>query len=70
MIWLDLLLDRAPYPCICNADYPNYGKTLATTSSGSYFVKCRSCYKTVFAANRKDAIYKWDNLIARELEQG
>lgn len=65
MKWLDKLLDRAPYPCICNAEYPEYGKTY----SGKFHVSCRRCTRQAIAPNRKDAIYDWDSKIMRELEQ-
>ena len=64
MIWLDILLDRAPYPCICNAEYPKYGKTY----SGKFFVECRKCIMQAIAPNRKDAIYNWDSRIMKELD--
>lgn len=65
MKWLDRLLDKAPFPCICNARTPDYGKTY----SGKFFVECSRCTRQVISPNKEEAIFAWDSKMMRELGQ-
>jgi len=66
MKWLDILLERAPFPCLCNKKVPDYGKSYSGTS---YFVMCSRCGRKVSNSKRIWAIYDWDSKMMRELGQ-